>query len=280
MIERKVINPFFNSEHQLRSGWWVLIFFLVLAAILTPILFLAQRSGREVSISLQAVIIVAASWICQLLRRRSMTELWGKFNMYWLRELSQGGLIGSALMLVPALVLGIFGMVRWQWNPAGLSALATGILLFTGVAAAEELLFRGFVFQRLIAGLGQWPAQLILAGFFVLTHMDNPGMTGEIRILAGVNIFLVSILFGLAYIRTRSLAMPLGIHFMANWVQGSVLGFGVSGTAPTGFLTPVIRGGPNWLTGGAFGLEASLPGLICVAAVLILLYQWKKKNGT
>jgi uncharacterized protein len=280
MIERKVINPFLNSERQLRSGWWVLIFFVVLAAFLFPILFLAQQSGWEVPIGLQAMIIALASWICQMLRRRPLAELFGKFNIGWLRELALGGLVGSAIMLVPAFLLGVFGIVRWQWNPAGSSTLVTGILLFMAVATAEELLFRGFIFQRLLTGIGQWPSQLIMAGYFVLTHMNNPGMTGEVRILAGVNIFLASILFGLAYIGTRSLAMPLGIHFMANWVQGSLLGFGVSGTAPTGFLIPVIQKGPNWITGGAFGLEACIPGLICVIAALILLFQWKQKNGT
>ncbi len=74
--------------------------------------------------------------------------------------------------------------------------------------------------------------------------------------------------------------MPLGIHFMANWVQGSLLGFGVCGTAPSGFSTPVIREAPNWLPGGAFGLEASIPGLICMVVALILLFQWKQKYGT
>jgi uncharacterized protein len=280
MIERKAINPFLNCGRQLRSGWWILIFFLVLAALLFPILFLAQQSGWKIPFGLQAIIIAVASWICQLLRRRPLTELFGKINLNWLRELGLGGLVGSAIMLIPAFVLWIFGMVGWQRNPAGFPILASGTLLFIEVAVAEEVLFRGFVFQRLITGIGQWPAQLIVAGFFLLTHLNNPGMIGGVKMLAGVNIFLASILFGLAYIRTSSLAMPLGIHFMANWVQGSLLGFGVSGTAPTGFLIPVIREGPTRLTGGAFGLEASIPGLICVVVALILLFQWKQKNGT
>jgi membrane protease YdiL (CAAX protease family) len=178
-------------------------------------------------------------------------------------------------MLVPALIMRILGWVDWQWNPEGFSTLMSIVLLFAGVAVAEELLFRGFIFQRLIAGIGQGPAQLILAGYFLLTHLSNPGMTGDFKVLASVNIFLASLIFGLAFIRTKSLAMPLGLHFMANLMQGGVLGFGVSGTDQSGLLKPVFSEVPDWLTGGQFGLEASTFGLICVVVTLILLYKWK-----
>ena len=269
------INPFLNSERQLRNGWWILIFFLVLASILMPALLVAQQNSMDVSIGLQAVIIVIASWICQLLRRKSLTELLGKFNMRWLKEFCLGGLTGAALMLVPALIMWFLGWVHWQWNPIGFSTLMSIVLLFVGVAVAEELLFRGFIFQRLIAGLGQWPAQLILAGYFLLTHLNNPGMTGDVKILASINIFLASIMFGLAFIRTKSLAMPLGLHFMANFMQGGLLGFGVSGTDQSGLLKPIFASVPEWVTGGQFGLEASALGLICVVVTLLLLYIWK-----
>jgi membrane protease YdiL (CAAX protease family) len=89
--------------------------------------------------------------------------------------------------------------------------------------------------------------------------------------LAGANVFLASILFGLAYVRTRSLAMPLGLHLAANLAQGPVLGFGVSGTEGASLLVPSISGAPDWLYGGKFGLEASLPGLACLVALLVIL---------
>ena len=269
------MNPFLNSERQLRNGWWILIFFLVLASILMPALLVAQQNSMDVSIGLQAIIIVFASWICQWLRRKPLAELVGEFNVRWFKELCLGGLLGSALMFVPALMLWIFGWVDWQWNPAGFSTLASVVLLFAGVAVAEELLFRGFIFQRLIAGLGEWTAQLILAGYFLLTHLNNPGMTGNVKVLAGINIFLASLMFGLAFIRTQSLAMPLGLHFMANLMQGGILGFGVSGTDQSGLLKPIFAGIPEWLTGGQFGIEASIPGLVFVIATLILLYKWR-----
>ena len=82
-------------------------------------------------------------------------------------------------------------------------------------------------------------------------------------------------MFGLAFIRTKSLAMPLGLHFMANFMQGGLLGFGVSGTDQSGLLKPIFASVPEWVTGGQFGLEASALGLICVVVTLLLLYIWK-----
>lgn len=277
MLERKASNYFINSDRQLRSGWWILVFFLLLAVFLVPIILQAQQTGKEVSIGLQAILIVVVSGFCQLLRRKPFSELLGRVNLGWFRDLAIGGVIGTMLMLIPALFLGLTGLVGWQWNPAGISSLTSGLLLFAGVAIAEEFLFRGFIFQRLLTGIGTWPAQLVVAVFFLLTHLNNPGMIGGVKTLASINIFLASLLFGLAFLRTRSLAMPLGIHFMANWVQGGLLGFGVSGADQNGLFIPVLQQGFDWLTGGAFGLEASLPGLVCVLAALVLLITWKAK---
>jgi uncharacterized protein len=154
------------------------------------------------------------------------------------------------------------------------------LLLFAGVAITEELLFRGFVFQRLISGLGVWPAQLIIAAFFLLTHCSNPGMIGSTKLVASINIFLASILFGVAFLRTRSLALPLGLHWMANWVQGSVLGFGVSGTEQLGVLKAGFWRSTYLADRRQFGLEASVPGFICVVATLIFINNRKPVEKT
>jgi hypothetical protein len=98
-----MINPFLNSAQGLRNGWWILIFLLVLASMLVPVLLLAQKNSRDVSIATQAIIVFLASAACQLLRRRALTELFGMFNRAWFREFGEGCQTGSALMLIPAL---------------------------------------------------------------------------------------------------------------------------------------------------------------------------------
>ncbi len=269
------LSVFKNSKQQLRNIWWVAIFFLVLAAITFPMILLSQYYKFEISILYQAVIVIVASLICQLWRREPLSDLFGAFNFRWLKTLALGLLTGAALMFTPSLILLVLGSVTWQNNTIDLLPLLSITIIFAGVAVAEEVLFRGFIFQRLIDSIGQWPTQLIIAGYFLLIHLNNPGMSGSIKVLASINIFLASIMFGLAFIRTKSLAMPIGIHFMANWVQGVVLGFGVSGNEQASLLKPVFKDAPDWVNGGSFGLEASLPGLICVIIIIIMLYKWK-----
>lgn len=152
------------------------------------------------------------------------------------------------------------------------------VALMAGVAVAEELLFRGVLFQRFIAGIGLWPAQIAIGLLFVLTHMSNPGMEGAIRVWAGINIFLASILFGEAYIRTKGLAMPIALHFTANVTQGALLGFGVSGAGEPGILSPTFTSDSAWLTGGTFGIEASLPGLLTLAFMLGW-FVWRRRTS-
>jgi len=276
----RVGAAFVSGRGRLRNGWWVAIFLAILTLMLVAALLLAQRAHREITVAEQGLLLVAATWLCQRLRRRPLSEVVGRADFRWPAQLVAGLLLGAALMLVPALVLTISGSVAWEAGVAGARLLGSGVLLMAAVAVAEELLFRGVLFQRLVDGLGLWPAQILIGGLFVLTHLDNPGMTGAVRLWAGANIFMASILFGLAYARTRSLALPIGIHFMANVTQGVILGFGVSGSSAPSLLAPRFAGSPTWWTGGAFGLEASLPGLVSVIGLTVALLVWRPVPGS
>lgn len=273
------INIFFTPEQKIRNICWVVIFFVTLAACLFPLIILADRYSFEVTMVHQVVLISVVSIICQMLRREPISGLTGSVNFVWLKELFIGLIIGAALMILPVFVLTVFGYINWRVNIFSYSTITSGFTIFLLVAIAEELLFRGFMFQRLIQSLGKWPAQLMVAGLFLLTHIDNPGMTGIVKIFASVNIFIASIMFGIAYIKTQSLAMPLGLHFMANFMQGTVLGFGVSGGNDPGLLKPVFNNVPIWLSGGDFGIEASILGLCFVILITISLYFWYPLKG-
>lgn len=262
----------YNSSNQLRNVWWVASFFALLALTLAPLILLSATYGFDIEIWHQVLLIVSVSLLCQALRRRPLLEFIGKLDADWVKHLLWGLIIGALLMALPALVLTLLDLVQWQFTNVPLAALVPGIFVMIGVVLAEEFLFRGFIFQRLLDGFGTWPAQLIIAGLFLLTHLNNPEMTGTVRTLASVNIFIASLLFGIAYIKTKSLGMPIGIHFMANITQGTLLGFGVSGEKEVSLLTPSFTTDADWLTGGAFGLEGSLVGLVTLTLTIILLY--------
>ena len=269
-------QAFRGRDRRLRNGWWMIIFLGLLAALLAPSVVISAHLGRDVTILEQIAMLAIATAVVQWLRRKSIFEVTGRPDGRWLTQFGSGAAFGFLLMAAPALVLGVGGWVRWEIGAVQPAAIGAAVMLMAGVAVAEELLFRGVLFQRLIGGLGIWPAQIIVGLFFVLTHLNNPGMEGATRVWAGVNIFAASILFGLAFVRTQSLALPIGLHFMANITQGLIFGFGVSGTSEPGLLRPMLAPGLDWLTGGAFGLEASLPGLV---AVLLLVGIFATRVG-
>ncbi|MBU7577215.1 MAG: CPBP family intramembrane metalloprotease [Flavihumibacter sp.] len=272
------MNIFLNIQQELRSGWWVAVFFLVLAAFTFPLILVSQHYNWEISIHQQAFVVVLTTLVCQAMRKKPIAELVGKLNLDLVKNSLLGLVAGALLMLLPALVQTVVGIVHWKQGTAGFDTLLRLTMVSFSVAVAEEFLFRGFIFQRLQKSMGLWPAQLLIAGYFLLIHMGNPGMTGSLQLLASINIFIASIMFGLSYIKTNSLIMPIAFHFMANWVQGTLLGFGVSGNEQASLLKPVFKNSSEWLTGGCFGLEASVPGLVSVLVCTFILYRWKVSN--
>ena len=274
-----MLPGFRNVRHRVRQIGWATAFLGLLAALLLPAILVSARLNRQITIYEQAALIAVATLSVQAMRRRPIWEVTGRPGALWLQELALGSGLGTILMLVPAIFLWASGLVSFHRSATDLQDLASPILLMAGVAIAEELLFRGLLFQRLIDAFGEWPAQLLIAALFTLTHLGNPGMVGATKLWAGTNIFLASIMFGLAYLRTRSLALPIGMHFMANVTQGILLGFGVSGEREPRLLAPHISRSTDWLTGGAFGLEASLPGLLSVVIMTVLLAYSRWRAG-
>lgn len=271
----------FDDQHRVRNGWKVAGYFACAAALffITGVAYgMIPRALRAAGAGpwLEFLVFLGAAWACLRLEDEPLASIGYKLDRRWGREMVLGTLGGFALMGVTALVVLALGGFHWTRTPGvGFAALGKGLLLYLGVGFAEETGFRGYAFQRLIRGLGVPAAQVLFALFFALVHWGNPGMSGATRIWATVNIALAAILLGLAYLRTGSLALPVGIHLGWNWTQGVLLGFGVSGNAEAGWWTPVFHGRPEWLTGGAFGLEASLPCVLVCGAAILLLWRWR-----
>ncbi len=273
---------FINEHGFVRSGWKVLGFFVLMMALGVPVFLIAKvlhapRLGMGSGVWISAAIAALASFICVRLEKRSFQDLGLHPGGRWLTEFLAGTLGGILLILVTALL--VRGLDGFHWeraSSAGVRPLLITALAFLGVGFNEELVSRGYPFQRLVEGAGTWVGQLVFAAMFALMHWGNPGMSGATKAWATLNIGLAAILLGFCYLRTKSLALPIGVHLGWNWAQGSLLGFGVSGTTDIkGFWSPVFHGKPEWLTGGAFGLEASLPCALVCGALILLLWRWK-----
>jgi uncharacterized protein len=272
---------FLDSNRRLRNGWWILIFFALFFAsrfVYTP----ASRALQELGAAtdwlepLRVGFLLLVTWVCVRLRREPLSSVGFVLDRRWARELGTGSLIGVATALLAVAMIWMAGGVRLELDPARSFGLVVyGLYVFLFVALFEETLFRGFVFQRFVAGAGVWIAQITLGLAFATSHWGNPDMHGATLAWATIELFLGAVLLGLAYLRTRSLALPIGIHLGWNWSQGYLLGFGVSGFEHAGWFRPVLLDRPEWMSGGRFGPEASVFAVVVDVLLIVLLWKWK-----
>lgn len=274
-------HAFLDDQGAVRNGWKVLGFFalmLPLGALLGGLFQLVPASARGLVPGpwIGALSTLAAAWICLRAEGAGLGSLGLRLDGRFLRDLAFGTLAGFALIALVAALVFAAGGFHWIRTPGqGVHDLLKGAWLYLAVACFEEILFRGYPFQRSVRGLGFLPAQLAFALFFALGHWGNPGMAGATKAWATLNIALAALLLALCWRRTGSLALPIGVHLGWNWTQGPLLGFGVSGTADQGWWTPVFHGRPEWLTGGAFGLEASLVCTLACGAAILAMWRWR-----
>lgn len=270
-----------NHHGKLRNGWWILIFIAVFLAsqfAYRPVSHALQQLGAGAAwlAPLPVIFLLLVTWICLRLRRQRLAAVGLRLDARWLWQAGCGIAFGTVLMLAVSALIWLAGGVRFGLDPArGWHAITLGAWLFVWAALLEELLFRGFLFQRLVDGAGATLALVVMAVLFAVAHWGNPGMHGATETWATIDTILGGLTLGLAYLRTGSLALPFGIHFGWNWVQGSLLGFDVSGFHQAGWLLPHMLDKPQWLTGGAFGPEASVFAVVIDSLAVLLLWRWR-----
>jgi uncharacterized protein len=187
------------------------------------------------------------------------------------REFGLGVALGWGMMVVCVLAIALDGGLRLTFftdsHQFGLMAL--DLLVLALAALLEEVAFRGYPFQRLIEAIGPTLATLLMAVLFALRHLENPDAT------AASTLFTVFAgwLFAVAYLRTRALWLPFGIHFAWNAAMGVLFGLPISGLRA---FSPVIEAntrGPFWVTGGGYGPEGSLVAVIVILGGIIVLFR-------
>ena len=190
--------------------------------------------------------------------------------------LLRGAAIGAGAFVATMLLIGMFG--GWDHVSGG---SFWGLLASTGSMASaavnEELLFRGVVFRFTQERVGTWPALAVSAILFGGSHLLNANATlwGALAIAVEAGIML-----GAAYVCTRSLWLPIGIHFVWNLLESGVFGTTVSGASGTahGLLNTALSG-PALLTGGGFGPEASLLAVLTCAIPAVFLIRTAARRG-
>jgi len=181
------------------------------------------------------------------------------------------GLISSFVLVL--LILGAYKIVEVQALAMAFSLDHLEHSLYAGYI--EELLFRGIFFRMTLEKLGLWWSLIFQAALFGIMHGANPNATWFSLLAIAIE---AGLLLGLFYVYHQRLWLPIGVHAGWNFSEGAIYGSPVSGFPVQGVIQPVFEG-PEWLTGGSFGLEASVVTLIICVLVSAALFMWMKKKG-
>ena len=252
-----------------RPLWlWILLF--ITAVFLAFIGYALTISGFEVAnyFDHPGMTIVAAAVILGL-----YALLVRLFEQHWARDLSLkkliphtllGLLVGCIYMVLVVSTITASGSATVSWKGFSGESQFTVAMLFLAVAVGEEMICRGVIFRWIDERWNTWAALLVSALLFGLGHIGNEGATWWSSLAIAIE---AGLLLGAAYKWSGTLWVPIGIHWAWNYVQGNVFGLAVSGTdAGNSILTTTVDG-PDIITGGAFGPEASI-----IAVVFGVLY--------
>ena len=214
---------------------------------------------------------VANAIVVRIYERGRLSDLGLAWTNTSLREflLGAGFAAGAAIAIV--IVPVATGFAKFESAPSvehrWASIFFIAIVLLFG-AAGEEMLFRGYAFQLLIRSLGSWATILPAAVLFGLAHMGNDNA----NLLGILNTILWGMLLGFAYVRTRALWLPIGLHYGWNLAL-PLLGANLSGftIGVTGYALHWSVGG-LW-SGGGYGPEGSLSVTLIVIVLGVVVHR-------
>ena len=284
---------FTNDFGRLRSGWRALIFTLAVLAlsflivvVLRGIYVVLHELGPLPGLSFIPDLIfrltmltaaLGAGYLCaRWLEGLPWRSLGLTFHQNWLRDLVVGFAIGFLALAVAVGIAAAAGGLRFSFSGVALLTLRSlggSAFLLCIAALAEEALFRGYPLQTFSRAHLAWVGILVTLLFFGYVHLSNPNATLGMTF---INTSLAGLWLGIGYLRTRSLWFPLGLHWSWNWALGAFFGLPVSGMKLVSH--PLFTGsdlGPEWLTGGNYGIEGGIAGTI--ALVLVTFFTWRTR---
>lgn len=244
-------------------------------------------------ISLGMVVLMVLIFLIagKFLDKRKFADFGFHFSKLWWKDFGFGLFLGGILMLFIFVVELAFGWVKVTGFMNNLSlvpflgGILTALVTFISVGIYEEMLSRGYHLRNMAEGLnwkifgargGLWLGYIISSSIFGLLHATNENAT----IISTFNLVIAGLFLGLGYILTGELGLSIGLHMTWNFFQGNVFGFPVSGSSIGTSLINIEQSGPNLLTGGAFGPEAGLIGIIAIliGSLLTVLYVRKTRG--
>jgi hypothetical protein len=272
-----------DRQHHFRSGWrfgiFIVLFLLLwVAAGLALSLFFTGKSLPDTQLTLLLLnaaalflpAIGATFFMVRIVDRAPFAAFGISFHSGWFRDWLAGLGVSAGMLgvLTAAALLFGGGAIRWTGSSISLGKWIATALLLMVAAANEEIVFRGYPMQALMKGIGPWPAVIAMSILFGLLHLANP----DASTLSTLNTVLAGLLLSVAYLKTRSLWLPYGIHLGWNLGLGIILGYPVSGLDMVSLWSTLLSRTARFF-GGPYGPEGGIIGtIIFVLAVLTVRF--------
>jgi uncharacterized protein len=273
----------FLGASGLRSGWKVLLFYLMTAvpAIALRIELKRHGYGKESRFLIfeptVLLLILVAMWVMGRIEKKPFYAF-GLQPSGFRRDLGFGlalGLLSLGLLLSlmamasvyrigPVSLHGFLPVTKWAliWT-----------FVFTLVALMEELLCRGYVLYALTRGIGFWPAAVLLSLLFAAAHLQNSGENG----LGILSVAVIGLVFAYSVRKTGALWWAIGFHFSWDWAQTYLFGVPNSGMITCcQVFSGQILSGKDWLSGGTAGPEGSVLAIVIATLVALVLKAARK----
>jgi membrane protease YdiL (CAAX protease family) len=282
------------GPNGLRAGWRVLMF-ITLFAVLLGGFVLIRAGGPEAfreqyrnqnqsqititpllmggSEAITLLVLCVAALVMGKIEHRKFGEYGLPLRLALRKDFWVGSLTGflaiSGTLLTMFLLHGFRVTGLALHGTAILSSLFGWAIAFLLVGLVEEFLFRGYIQYTLTSGIGFWPAAFVISGLFGLGHFFN----SHENAVGSEAVVLFGLLLCLFLRRTGNLWCAVGFHLGYDWGQ---MFYGVpdSGIVPYHNLLNSTLSGPQWLTGGMVGPEASFltPLALLVVALIFSRY--------
>lgn len=272
------------------SPWWIVLIYLFIGTLFFFIVYgLSQVPSSVLGDAPATLTYLPYSFgvgilLLYILVRRVFEGIWPiDMNLFEdarqniaIKNLGLGILAGFAYFAVVTAGIAICGCYKVSEFHFDSVAFFSSLAAFFVVAVGEEVLFRGIIYRLIDQKWGMWPSLIVSALLFGFTHIFNDNATVWSSVAISIE---AGLLLAVIYKYTGSLWAPIGLHWAWNFIQGPILGFAVSGNDTKSMFTAVISG-PEILSGGAFGAEASIIAcLVGLAASVYLVLKADKRKA-
>ncbi len=280
-----------NESKRIKKGWLRVVLIIVpfvvfigvaqMMAMMVLGIKLSERNfvpntfqNTVLALSMLLATIAVVAMFREWVDRESFRSLGFKLKNAG-KELAIGTLLGIVMITAGFVLLVSMKEIAWTGTNPDLSSLLLSVVLFLAVAFNEELIFRGYILSNLMCSMNRYVALAVTSLLFSLVHLGNDSFSW----FSFLTILLAGLLLGLPYIYTKSLWLPVALHFSWNFFQGTIFGFNVSGNREYSLITQT-READTLMNGGAFGFEGSILSVIFLltAFCALWIYYSRKEN--